>query len=171
MLEHEKILHDRAFAWVFDWKCTIFAKICLFSKARLHRALKDRASSMLEHQKLTSDGHFSGLSMLGCNTRNDHYLFGLWQVGGMLLGTTFLSFIHSMVGLSPQEQFHGLEWRWRPWIAFKGNKAVGWSALSRLSLRCNHSRLSSPEKARGWIEIKPQWLKSSFTRSESTANT
>ena len=68
MLEHEKILLDRAFARVFDWKCTIFAKICLFSKARLHRALKDRASSMLEHQKLTSDGHFSGSSMLGCNT-------------------------------------------------------------------------------------------------------
>ena len=35
-LEHArafKILHDRAFAWVFDWKCTIFAKIYLFSKA------------------------------------------------------------------------------------------------------------------------------------------
>ena len=68
MLEHQKILHDRAFARVFNWKCTISAKICLFSKACLHRALKNRASSMLEQQKLTSDGHFLGLSMLGCIT-------------------------------------------------------------------------------------------------------
>ena len=49
MLEHWKILHDRAFARAFDQKCTIFAKICLFSKAVLHRVWKNRASSGLEH--------------------------------------------------------------------------------------------------------------------------
>ena len=49
MLEHWKILHDRAFARAFDQKCTIFAKMCLFSKAVLHRVWKNRASSGLEH--------------------------------------------------------------------------------------------------------------------------
>ena len=49
MLEHWKILHDRAFARVLDQKCTIFAKICLFSKAVLHRVWKNRASSGLEY--------------------------------------------------------------------------------------------------------------------------
>ena len=37
-------------------------------RARACSKMKIRALSMLEHQKLTSDGHFSGSSMLGCNT-------------------------------------------------------------------------------------------------------
>ena len=36
----------------------------------MHGALKNRASSMLEHQKLTLDGHFSSSRMLRCNTSN-----------------------------------------------------------------------------------------------------
>ena len=52
MLEHLKILHDRAFARVFDSKWTIFAKICLISKASLYRVLKNRASSGLEHAQI-----------------------------------------------------------------------------------------------------------------------
>ena len=70
-LEHARALENSTWSsfcpgiWL---KMHYFSKICLFSKTRLHRALKNRASSMLEQQKLTSDGHFLGLSMLGCIT-------------------------------------------------------------------------------------------------------
>ena len=46
-----------------------------FSKACLHCALKNRASSMLEHQNVSLDGHFSGSSMLRCNTNRKEYFF------------------------------------------------------------------------------------------------
>ena len=89
-LSIEKILHDRAFVRAFDQKCTIFAKIlsifkgCIASsmktssieRARAFSKMKIRASSMLNHQKLASDGHFSGSSMLGCNTTKVLASFG-----------------------------------------------------------------------------------------------
>ena len=45
-------------------------------RARACSKMKIRASSMLDHQKLASDGHFSGSSMLGCNTTG-HPVFAL----------------------------------------------------------------------------------------------
>ena len=58
-LEHEKILLDRA----FDWKCTIFAKMCLFLKASLHQALKNWASSGLEHAQKWKFEHWACLGI------------------------------------------------------------------------------------------------------------
>ena len=66
--EFVRMVHDICGSPFIEISVASSMKKSSIERARACSKMKIRASSMFDHQKLASDGHFSGSSMLGCNT-------------------------------------------------------------------------------------------------------